>query len=137
MATKKTKKTEPIVAPSPEPEAVAPVAKTTRKPRKTASKSTTTHRPATSRKRKAAPVAAAAAPAVEGASADVVLAAIPAIPVLEPIATPAAPLPSLEILREEISRLAHQLWVEAGYRHGFADDDWRRAEMIVKSRYGL
>lgn len=38
------------------------------------------------------------------------------------LATPA--LPS----REEIEKLAHSYWEQRGYQHGYAEQDWLRAE---------
>ena len=36
--------------------------------------------------------------------------------------------------QEEIGRLAYQLFVERGYQHGHDQEDWLRAERIVKAR---
>ena len=34
----------------------------------------------------------------------------------------------------EIERLAYQFFVERGYEHGHQDEDWLRAESIIKNR---
>ena len=34
----------------------------------------------------------------------------------------------------EIERLAYQFFVERGFEHGHHDEDWLRAEQIVKNR---
>lgn len=36
--------------------------------------------------------------------------------------------------RREIERLAYQFYVERGYQHGFHEQDWARAEAIVRTR---
>lgn len=35
---------------------------------------------------------------------------------------------------EEIRQLAYQFYVDRGYQHGFDQEDWARAEQIVKAR---
>ncbi len=35
---------------------------------------------------------------------------------------------------QEIQRLAYQFFVERGYSHGHHEEDWLRAEAIVRSR---
>ena len=35
---------------------------------------------------------------------------------------------------QEIQRLAYQFFVERGYHHGHHEEDWLRAEAIVRSR---
>ena len=37
-------------------------------------------------------------------------------------------------VRQEIEKLAYQFFEERGYQHGFNQEDWLRAEAIVKSR---
>ena len=37
----------------------------------------------------------------------------------------------------EISKLAYQFFVERGYQHGHQEEDWLRAEAIIKSRKRL
>ncbi len=44
-------------------------------------------------------------------------------PVFEPARTS-----SQEPLQEEISRRAYFYWAERGFQHGFAEEDWARAE---------
>lgn len=36
--------------------------------------------------------------------------------------------------QSEIERLAYQYFVERGYEHGHDQEDWCRAEAVVKSR---
>jgi hypothetical protein len=36
--------------------------------------------------------------------------------------------------REAVAELAYQYWAERGYAHGFADEDWARAEAELSSR---
>ena len=35
---------------------------------------------------------------------------------------------------EEVQKLAYQFFIERGYEHGHDQEDWLRAETIVKSR---
>ena len=37
----------------------------------------------------------------------------------------------------EIEKLAYQFFVERGYEHGHHDEDWLRAEAIIKNRKRL
>ena len=37
----------------------------------------------------------------------------------------------------EIERLAYQFFVDRGYQHGHHDEDWLRAETIIKNRKRL
>ncbi len=37
-------------------------------------------------------------------------------------------------LNEEIAKVAYQLFVERGHKHGHDREDWLRAEAIVKKR---
>ena len=37
----------------------------------------------------------------------------------------------------EIERLAYQFFVERGYQHGHHDEDWLRAEAIIRNRKRL
>ena len=37
----------------------------------------------------------------------------------------------------EIGKLAYQFFVERGYEHGHHDEDWLRAEAIIKNRKRL
>jgi hypothetical protein len=37
----------------------------------------------------------------------------------------------------EIERLAYQFFVQRGYQHGHHDEDWLRAEAIIKNRKRL
>ena len=36
--------------------------------------------------------------------------------------------------KQEIERLAYQFFVERGFQHGFHDEDWQRAEAIVRNK---
>ena len=40
-------------------------------------------------------------------------------------------------MQAEIEKLAYQFFVERGYEHGHQDEDWLRAEAIIKSRKRL
>jgi hypothetical protein len=55
----------------------------------------------------------------------------PAAPVEEiaviAVALPSAPSP------EEVARLAHAFWVERNFAHGFAEEDWLRAEKALSA----
>lgn len=37
-------------------------------------------------------------------------------------------------INDEIGKLAYQFFVERGYKHGHDQEDWLRAERIVKAR---
>ena len=37
-------------------------------------------------------------------------------------------------IRREIEKLAYQFFEERGYQHGFNQEDWLKAEAVVKSR---
>jgi hypothetical protein len=39
-----------------------------------------------------------------------------------------------EISPEEVAKLAYSYFVERGYQHGYAEEDWLRAERELKSR---
>ncbi len=39
-----------------------------------------------------------------------------------------------EISKEEIARLAHQLWSDRGRPHGQDADDWFRAEQLLRGK---
>jgi vancomycin resistance protein YoaR len=39
-----------------------------------------------------------------------------------------------EISKEEIARLAHQLWNERGRQHGRDADDWLQAEQLLRGK---
>lgn len=36
--------------------------------------------------------------------------------------------------QEEVARLAYQLWEEGGHRHDSADEDWFRAEDLLRQQ---
>ena len=36
--------------------------------------------------------------------------------------------------QQEIAQIAYQLYVDRGYQHGHDQEDWLRAERIVRSR---
>jgi Protein of unknown function (DUF2934) len=42
--------------------------------------------------------------------------------------------PSRVIRTEDIAELAYSYWVERGYTHGYAEDDWLRAENALRPR---
>ena len=35
---------------------------------------------------------------------------------------------------EEVARLAYKYWEERSYAHGFAEEDWHRAESVISAR---
>ena len=37
-------------------------------------------------------------------------------------------------VQQEIEKLAYQFFEERGYQHGFNQEDWLKAEAVVKSR---
>ena len=39
-----------------------------------------------------------------------------------------------QISREEVARLAHQLWNERGRQHGRDADDWFQAEQLLRGK---
>lgn len=46
--------------------------------------------------------------------------------------TSSTPAPSINY--EEVARLAYKFWEERNYAHGFADEDWQRAEKVIRAR---
>jgi hypothetical protein len=38
-----------------------------------------------------------------------------------------------QVTHDDIAKLAHSLWVARGFAHGFAEEDWLRAERHLKS----
>ena len=44
---------------------------------------------------------------------------------------------SQEQMWNEVSKLAYQFYVDRGYNNGNDQDDWLRAERIVKARYNI
>ena len=42
--------------------------------------------------------------------------------------------PVSEARRQETAKIAYQLFVERGHKHGHDREDWLRAEAIIKSR---
>ena len=63
----------------------------------------------------------------ERASSDAKLAS--AVPVSQ-----STPTVTHDPNHEKIAQLAHSYWVERGYAHGFAEQDWLRAEQQLKAR---
>ena len=41
---------------------------------------------------------------------------------------------STEVPREQIAKLAHQLWNERGRQHGHDAEDWLRAEQLLRGK---
>lgn len=39
-----------------------------------------------------------------------------------------------EVSRDEIAQLAHHLWNERGCQHGHAEEDWIRAEQLLRGK---
>ena len=99
--------------------ASAESAKPARKRASTPASSRTTH------KHTAAPKSAK--PAVDPETLPVVAPAplTPAI-IAGPVSQP------VEISHEEIAALAHSYWEARGYQHGFAAEDWLRAEQELR-----
>jgi hypothetical protein len=50
-------------------------------------------------------------------------------------AAAAGPVFDASLHREEIEREAYHLWLKRGCTHGQADQDWSRAEALVRGRY--
>lgn len=40
----------------------------------------------------------------------------------------------MKISHEQIAQLAHQFWIERGYRHGEDTEDWFRAEQELRAK---
>ena len=38
------------------------------------------------------------------------------------------------ISQEEVARLAHKFWKERGHRHGQHEEDWYRAEQVLRGK---
>jgi hypothetical protein len=36
--------------------------------------------------------------------------------------------------QDEVARLAHKFWKESGHRHGQHEEDWYRAEQVLRSK---
>jgi hypothetical protein len=45
-----------------------------------------------------------------------------------------SPATAASVNYEEVARLAYKYWEERNYAHGFAEEDWHRAEKVVRSR---
>jgi hypothetical protein len=45
-----------------------------------------------------------------------------------------SPAPAAAINYDEVARLAYKYWEERQYAHGFAEEDWHRAEKAVRAR---
>lgn len=45
-----------------------------------------------------------------------------------------APRTETFVTREQIAQLAHQLWNERGRQHGSHEQDWLRAEQLLRGR---
>lgn len=52
-------------------------------------------------------------------------------------AAPAPVAQSYETLQQEIARLAYLFWMERGQEHGYAVEDWLRAEREVMSKLAV
>ncbi len=51
-----------------------------------------------------------------------------------PVASPApAPVAAAAPAPEEVAQLAHAFWVERNFAHGFAEEDWFRAEKALSA----
>jgi hypothetical protein len=40
----------------------------------------------------------------------------------------------ISISREQVAELAHRLWLERGQAHGHHDEDWFRAEELLRGK---
>lgn len=65
-------------------------------------------------------------------AAEITAAKIPTSAAIKPVRTSEA-VDSV-VASEDIARLAHSFWVERGYQHGSAEDDWFRAEQQLKAK---
>jgi hypothetical protein len=45
-----------------------------------------------------------------------------------------SPTPAASINYDEVARLAYKYWEERNYAHGFAEEDWHRAEKAIRAR---
>ena len=45
-----------------------------------------------------------------------------------------AEVTTIAVSREEIARLAHRIWAERGHQHGRAEEDWLRAEELLRGK---
>jgi hypothetical protein len=57
----------------------------------------------------------------------------PGTPVISAASTAGSARPARQITREEIAALAHSYWMARDYAHGFAEEDWLRAERQLTS----
>jgi hypothetical protein len=53
---------------------------------------------------------------------------------ISPTHAPRDPKADPESLHEAIARLAYSYWEQRGYQHGFAEEDWFRAEAEIRNR---
>ena len=61
----------------------------------------------------------------------------PATPIIEEVAvTEAVVATAAPLSAEEVSRLAFTFWEERNYAHGFAEEDWHRAEKALSATAG-
>ena len=54
--------------------------------------------------------------------------------VVTPDSSESTKMACIQVDREEITGLAHQLWIERGCPNGTPDEDWFRAEAELRSR---
>jgi len=76
----------------------------------------------------AAPRAQAAAPKAKAAAQSAAAAGVPEVVRTATVVTAARPT------HHQIAELAYSYYIERGWRHGFHDEDWLRAERILRSR---
>lgn len=81
-----------------------------------------------------AAAAAAGSASPEAAIIDPVGVVAPATPTSQSNATAVTDTAPRSATREEIEKLAHSYWVARGYAHGFAEEDWLRAERELNGK---
>src|SRR5579884_1475995 len=81
-----------------------------------------------------AAAAAASSPSPEAAIIDPAGVVAPATESSQSSNTPITETAPRSATREEIAKLAHSYWVARGYAHGFAEEDWLRAERELNGK---
>jgi hypothetical protein len=80
-----------------------------------------------------AAAAAASSASPEAAIVDPAGVVAPAVEISQS-KTPVTETAPRSATREEIAKLAHSYWVARGYAHGFAEEDWLRAERELNGK---
>ena len=55
-------------------------------------------------------------------------------PVIDPVGVMTPSPEAQEVSHTHIARLAHSYWIARDYVHGYADEDWHRAERELKEK---